>query len=1407
MKKYFYLTVVFLTVSVSSFSVASAADVQLMGTDVYDANSNGAEYHTYSQYTASTTGVVNYVTQYSTTETPAASTVWLGVYSDLNDTPYQLLGFGSSSYSIPQNSVKSVSITPVALFAGTKYWVSAISNTGEGTHIDSDGTSRLNYLASSSATFSFPETATTSGYAFVTSTLYLYGVFGEATENPIIPPTISSLSQFKSDGLTPVSEGATVTEDTIVFSARLESFSTNLLRLEVEHTDSSFSGVSNATSISVSPGSFAVVTVSSLQDGIYWWRARAVDVSTGFASAWAEFGIPGNPDFVVNAPGQTASLINTFSGSVAGQFTGLGVGISAGAYSFTPDKSYALSRIETDFPGGPEFFLTLRDGLDGTILATSTASIPFSGGAKKWEFLGGVILDTGTTYYLKTEGSFDSDRVKRMQGSGSPWSPGGAVYGKRSDNNNWISFNQNFLSGGGAAVFYGFASASPIKVAVILAEPYGVSFSPAHTKAYYESQIIQDLKDYWCEVSFGTRDQSQVCENGLVMLEVFSSDIHDRGGQYYQLPSSTADYAKDEREFVGQAITATGQDFSSFDIVAVVHAGSSSQVSASPLHMTTKTWSHNTQPQGSPPFKFIVAEDELLGVWAHEIGHIVGELFIDTPDSTVLPDLYKIGLGGIAGNFVQTADLRWRWDLMAFGSNNGDPRGSNPSSLGSYSKEFLNWLHYDIKPKSAYGSYWVNSVETSNLDDAILRYNLVDDASAAVQKYYILEARNRNLMRWSSSTPEEKALVVYYADDRGADKYGYVGATNELNVQGRRVTIMQNGVSIPAFGPINDGILSPNGEAYYDFLNLVSFEATTDRTQSGKYEIQADIQPIDVDSFPTAFRATFLEPSNDFSASIQSGELATSPPRGPSIYFVKARVSNIISDTSTASLVEAEMLFSKPILVEGLLPPDTGSTFSVMVSNPTLAKSNVSVGDVIYARIAVRGGIRLADDIIFKIHPTLVFYFYAIILLLVGSAIVYLAVRVIRSSRTVERKIMCFIGIVPLVLIILVLSGSAYYAIANNWEYEYVVSLNFKPLGDYVQGIRYQREYQQRTKLNQGPINSLSPPSISAPLFPQILPDLDLHAMTPGGLHVGVNYTTGEYESQVAGTIASGDNQGAPEWILLPDGTDAKFYVSSRDNQDFLSANPDIASQLATTTDSYELFARYIDPNSGIFTSEILQNETISPGSTTTYAIHGTSTPEVIKEIALTPTADSYLKKGSPNQNFGSESILNVRGDGKRRTLVQFDQLAIANAVGSSTLISATIELDIIAGSAQNWTSEGRIVGAHRLTHSWTESGVTWNCSDDTDTSNGSPDCSGDTWQMEENDSPSWIATPTDDKLITNGLSGALRYDVTPDVQAFLTGTQNYGWILRKAVDTQSGDVEFGSREAIKQPKLILKIQ
>ncbi len=132
--------------------------------------------------------------------------------------------------------------------------------------------------------------------------------------------------------------------------------------------------------------------------------------------------------------------------------------------------------------------------------------------------------------------------------------------------------------------------------------------------------------------------------------------------------------------------------------------------------------------------------------------------------------------------------------------------------------------------------------------------------------------------------------------------------------------------------------------------------------------------------------------------------------------------------------------------------------------------------------------------------------------------------------------------------------------------------------------------------------------------------DLDLHAITPDGRHIGVNYQTGEYENQIAGSIVSGDNQGIHEWIFVPEGETVRYYVSARDNQAFLAEN----SNLTNKTDTFDIYSRTIDPAIGISTSEVLTNQAIEPTEQRTFELSGTSeNPSVTATRALTVTADN----------------------------------------------------------------------------------------------------------------------------------------------------------------------------------------
>lgn len=203
----------------------------------------------------------------------------------------------------------------------------------------------------------------------------------------------------------------------------------------------------------------------------------------------------------------------------------------------------------------------------------------------------------------------------------------------------------------------------------------------------------------------------------------------------------------------------------------------------------------------------------------------------------------------------------------------------------------------------------------------------------------------------------------------------------------------------------------------------------------------------------------------------------------------------------------------------------------------------------------------------------------------------------------------------------------------------------------------------------------------------------------------------------------------------------------------------------------------------------ILSDQATNPGNTFTT---GTWT-------TLYAIGDTYLKSGNPNQNQGTELFLRVRLNGTNRALIQFDSQEMSDAAAGKTLSRARVRL-YIEDNGNNWGASGRTVDAHRVTVSWTELGATWNCPDDTDTGNGSPDCA------EQWNGGTFNASATDSVLHTNGLSGWVEWDVTADVQDMVTSpATNYGWIVKKTEEGQTGRANYTSREgAANGPELFL---
>jgi len=182
----------------------------------------------------------------------------------------------------------------------------------------------------------------------------------------------------------------------------------------------------------------------------------------------------------------------------------------------------------------------------------------------------------------------------------------------------------------------------------------------------------------------------------------------------------------------------------------------------------------------------------------------------------------------------------------------------------------------------------------------------------------------------------------------------------------------------------------------------------------------------------------------------------------------------------------------------------------------------------------------------------------------------------------------------------------------------------------------------------------------------------------------------------------------------------------------------------------------------------------------------------------LYASKDSFLREGIKESNEGANDILRVMGTGptNNRALVAFDQSQIESILEGKSLESATLKVFVVSNDGK-WT-DNQTISIHELSSAWTEGnginapfgsfigtqkGVNWNCSDGTQCT----DWNGGIYNQ----------IPTDTVKITNQVDGMwIEFDVTSDVQAFVDGTENNGWIIMKSDEDSPGRINFAAREA-----------
>lgn len=169
-----------------------------------------------------------------------------------------------------------------------------------------------------------------------------------------------------------------------------------------------------------------------------------------------------------------------------------------------------------------------------------------------------------------------------------------------------------------------------------------------------------------------------------------------------------------------------------------------------------------------------------------------------------------------------------------------------------------------------------------------------------------------------------------------------------------------------------------------------------------------------------------------------------------------------------------------------------------------------------------------------------------------------------------------------------------------------------------------------------------------------------------------------------------------------------------------------------------------------------------------------------------TGTRDAHLYSFFPDCNYGS--VTELRSSSGHRPLSRF---AVFQSEGDLIGNGATIQsakLSPDKSSFYNYTYDAR-----RIQKDWVESAITWNNA-----------------RVETNSTPGLgagdIAATADGQGKIPSDRGSLTIDVTPGVQAFASGSANYGWYLLGVSGNNNAKI-FYSSENITDPALRAKLE
>jgi M6 family metalloprotease-like protein len=196
----------------------------------------------------------------------------------------------------------------------------------------------------------------------------------------------------------------------------------------------------------------------------------------------------------------------------------------------------------------------------------------------------------------------------------------------------------------------------------------------------------------------------------------------------------------------------------------------------------------------------LVSEEDDLGTWVHELGHTLASKVL-SPAGLRLTDRYS---------YYNDPTRRYGdagpWDVMGTGSRWGNPVGTSPTHMCSYTKVAAGWLHY--APAVVGQDYPLVALEHQRAGDAVLTFD--DPASDDPQAHYILEARDADAF---FGAPASGVMLYHVTYDHQANHAVVNTLGPQGGMQGNQPTL-HGGVAVYAGAGIRVLLLAESFSPY-----------------------------------------------------------------------------------------------------------------------------------------------------------------------------------------------------------------------------------------------------------------------------------------------------------------------------------------------------------------------------------------------------------------------------------------------------------------------------------------------------------------------------------------------------------------------------------------------------------------